>query len=297
VCFTVRAGSQRAAEVALADALEAGVSGLEERDAQDEGEVRGGTTWLLYAPEAAAAAVAAVLEQAPGLEFSGPTRVAPEDWAETWKQGLEAVVVSPRLRVRPSVVAAPAVEGQAEVVIDPGQAFGTGGHLSTLLALEWVAALADAALAEACVLDVGSGSGVLALAALRLGARGAVAFDLDPLAGQATRDNAAANDLAARLSVFVGPVSALGAVRFDVVLANLLSSELLPVLRDVARLTAAGGSVVLSGLLAAEEPRIVQECGRVGLRREGRRARSDANGDDWVSLLMRSRPTASGRLS
>lgn len=277
VCFELR-GPSDLAEAAAADAFEVGAAGLEERDTGQ------GTSWLLYAPGAAAEAVARVLAGHTGLRVGSPARVTERDWSEEWKRGLGPIQVSPELCVRPSFTEAAA--GGAELVIDPGQAFGTGGHASTRLALEWVAELAPRLPAGAEVLDVGCGSGVLALAALRLGAARAVALDLDPLAAAATRENAAANGLASRTQVVLGPLEALRAAHFALVVANLLRSELLPLLTGIAARTAEGGRLVLSGLLAEEEATVERACAENGLRRAGRREHADATGDHWISLLM-----------
>jgi ribosomal protein L11 methyltransferase len=278
----VRARSVAAAERALAEAMEAGASGLEEREAQD------GVTLLIYAPAARVQAVRrALLERCGGeVEVGAAETLRETDWSAAWKAGLEAVVVSRRLLVRPSFVEATAEPGQAELVIDPGQAFGTGGHASTLLALEWLDAVAPGLGPGARILDVGSGSGILALAALRLGPGTAVAFDLDPLAAAATRQNAAANGLAERLEVFAGPLEALRPAPFDLVIANLLKTELLPLAQGIAARTARAGHAVFSGLLEGERQAATQALGAAGLRLLGTRRREDASGDRWVSLLM-----------
>lgn len=282
MCIRVEADSALAGEAALAEAFEAGASGAQ------ESEAAGLLKWLLYAPSVLAPAVCrALASHAPGVRAASPEAVPDTDWAERWKQGLKAVSVSPRLRVRPSFVEAEPLAGQAELVIDPGQAFGTGGHASTLLALEWIDALAPDALADARVLDVGCGTGVLALAALRLGARFCVAIDLDPLAARATRQNAAANGLAARSHVVLGALESVGVGGFEIVVANLLRSEMLPLLPGIAQRTAAAGRVVLSGLLAGEVEAVLEAGGALGIALEKRREQLDANGDCWVGLLMR----------
>src|SRR5512134_3005222 len=170
------------AERAAAEAWEAGAAGIEERD---DGSL------IAWAPAACAEAVRAALAAAPGAAAVGAVEPEPPaDWPETWKQGLQPLVVSPRLVVRPPFAAHALAPGQREVVIEPRQAFGTGAHGSTALAL----ALLDAHLAiarPARLLDVGSGSGVLAIAALQLGAGRALACDLDPIAARETRENAA----------------------------------------------------------------------------------------------------------
>jgi ribosomal protein L11 methyltransferase len=280
--IAVRARAPAAAERALAEAMEAGAAGLEEREAQD------GITLLIYAPAANMKAVrSALLERCGGeIEVGVPERLPETDWSAAWKAGLEAVVVSRRLLVRPSFVKATPEPGQAELVIDPGQAFGTGGHASTLLALEWLDAVAPGLAPGARILDVGAGSGILALAALLLGPGTAVALDLDPLAAAATRQNAAANGLAGRLEVFTGPLEALRPASFDLVLANLLRTELLPLAEGLAARIAPGGRGVFSGLLEGDRQAVAEALRAAGLRLLGTRQREDASGDRWISLLM-----------
>jgi len=273
------------AERLAAEAYEAGAVGLEEREGAG-----GNVSLSVYAPAGAAAAVAAALRRcAPGqVRVADPEPVRAEDWSETWKAGLRAIAVSERLRVRPSFAEPSGLPGQAELVIDPGQAFGTGSHASTHLALEWVDRLAPGLPAGARILDVGCGTGVLALAALRLsrGTRG-VALDLDPEAARAARANAIRNALAARLDVLLGPLAALRAGGFALVVANLLRTELLPLVAEIARQTAPGGAAVVSGLLAVERDEVEVALGRVGLAAQGVRVASDPGGDSWVSLLTR----------
>lgn len=280
-CLELRVRDAAAAERVAAEAFEAGALGLEERSGE------GGVTLRIYTSEARAPELRRALAAACGdaLELARDEPVVEEDWSEAWKEGLEPVVVAPGLAVRPPF-RAPVAGVDAEVVIDPGQAFGTGGHASTRLALEWIEALSPI-LAGCRVLDAGCGSGVLALAALRLGAAAAVGFDLDPLAPAAARDNARANDLASGLRLFAGPLEALAPGAFDLVLANMLSSELLPLARGLSERTAPRGAAVFSGLLASEQDRVAEELAAVGLRCVARRSWRDANGDVWVALLTR----------
>ena len=161
--IVVRAADTEQAERLTAEAYAAGATGLEER------ECEGGITLILYAPTVAAEAVRdALAEAAPGIRIEPPVAVPEIDWLEKWKAGLTATIISPRLLIRPSFVSAALGPGQAEIVIDPGQAFGTGGHPSTHLALDWIDELAPALKRGARILDVGTGTGILALAALFL---------------------------------------------------------------------------------------------------------------------------------
>jgi ribosomal protein L11 methyltransferase len=284
-------GSELAERVA-AEAYAAGAVGLEERADPK------GVALLLYAPagdaEAVRRAVARAGVSAPGIEI---VAVPDTDWSEAWKADLEATVVSPRLVVRPSFVssvASPArrPEKLSEIVVDPGQAFGTGGHPSTRLALEWIDRLAPALEPGARILDVGTGTGVLALAALRLSEgegdnSEAVAFDTDPLATAAARANARANGLAARLHLFTGPLAALrdGRGPFDLVVANLLRTEMLPLLDGISQRMRPGANAVLSGLLASERDSVEAAAGAVGLAAAGVRYGDDDSGDRWAALL------------
>jgi ribosomal protein L11 methyltransferase len=267
------------AEWASAEAFEAGAAGVEERDEE------GRTILLAYAPAEVAAEVAAAMLAVAGDGATARCEiVAPRDWPETWKQGLCPLVVSARLVVRPEFAACALGPGQREVVIEPRQAFGTGAHGSTALAL----ALLDERLTAApggSVLDVGCGSGVLAIAALALGAQRAVACDLDPIAARETRENAARN--ACEVVSFAGSLEALapGAGGFDLVVANLISSELLPILGELADRVAAGGALVLSGLLFSERAAIEARLAAHGLAIRAVRDERDARGDHWLGLM------------
>lgn len=289
----MRALDASLAERVAAEAYAAGAVGLEERDAsalRDPGvsDRSGEISLLLYAPAAAAEAVRAAAAAAVGRSAAvgAAEPVDPVDWSEAWKRHVAPTVVSDRLVVRPSFVELPAVRGRAELVVDPGQAFGTGSHASTRLALEWIDQLAPGLLPGARVLDVGTGTGVLALAAVRLAADAtAIACDLDPLATHAARAAASANGLSARVRVFTGTLSAVAPGAFDLVVANLLRRELVPLLGELAHRVAPGGRAVLSGLLASERDGVVETLAATGLRAVAERSRRDADGDPWVALL------------
>jgi ribosomal protein L11 methyltransferase len=204
--------------------------------------------------------------------------------------------VGRRLVVRPSFVEAPVgAMGRLELVIDPGQAFGTGHHASTRLALECMADERSAWDASQRVLDVGTGTGVLAMAAVRLGAGRATGLDLDPLSPPDALRWSRVNGLADRCDWLLGPVGAVAGARFDWVLANLLRREMMPIAEELARAVTPGGHLVLSGLLADERDRVVarfEGLGLVALPERERRQR-DETGDHWIGLVM-ARPATSG---
>jgi ribosomal protein L11 methyltransferase len=218
-----------------------------------------------------------------------PAEVVPVDLGaalDGWRAHARPVRVGP-LVVRPPWVPGPARapgDGAVEIVIDPGRAFGSGAHPSTRLAL---AALADLVRGGEQVLDVGCGSGVLAVAALRLGAAGAVGLDTDPRAVAASRANAARNGVADRFAVAAGDAGAgpapVGRASCDVVVANMLLPELVAAVRTVAAAVRPAGAVVLSGVLDEQVDAVSAASAAGGLRVDGRPRREEG----WSALVLR----------
>jgi ribosomal protein L11 methyltransferase len=276
--------SPELAERVVAEAFDAGALGVEER------ERSGGVVLVIYLAGDCVDAVMAALAALEGV--SAPAAAAPVedvDWSERWKDGLHAIVVSPRLVVRPSFVTYALAPRQQEVVIDPSQAFGTGGHASTLLALEWIDVLCSGAEPPARVLDVGTGSGVLAFAALKLDAKHAVGFDLDAVAVVEAARAAVANGLGGRFAAFAGPIEALNAPAFDCVVVNMLRRETLPIARQIAARVSPAGRLVLSGLLESDRSRVASAFASQGLELHGERTLDDGTGEPWIALLLRRR--------
>lgn len=178
--------------------------------------------------------------------------LADADWVAHARAGWQARCFGERLWVLPGD-AAPPDDGLPALRLDPGLAFGTGAHPTTALCLEWLAQHPPAGLR---VLDYGCGSGILALAAARLGAAGVSAVDIDPQALRACADNAARNHLAAALRI-VAP-TALDAGPFDLLLANILKPALTELAPRFAALVAPGGRLLLSGLLSEQAPGLAE---------------------------------------
>lgn len=178
-----------------------------------------------------------------------------QDWERAWLDQFQPMQFGRRTWIVPWDHALPdaaRTPDAAIVRLDPGLAFGSGTHATTALCLQWLDALADVgALQGREVLDVGCGSGILALAALRLGADRATGIDNDPQALIATRDNAARNDLAARIDVHLPDDAPAGT--WPVVVANILASALDALADTLAARTAPGGRIALSGILAGQE--------------------------------------------
>jgi ribosomal protein L11 methyltransferase len=239
------------AEERAAALFDLGASGVEVRDG--EGTPMPGA---VLPPPGRALLVAwfaerAAAEAARAAHGGALAEVADEDWGEGWKKDLRPLDVG-RVRVRPSWIDAPPPPGFVEVVLDPGMAFGTGSHPTTALCL---AALSDLLLARpgAAVLDVGTGSGLLAIAARKLGAGRVAANDEDPVAVAVARENAARN--AAALELTGDPVQAIAGT-FDVVVANILANVLVALAPALAAKLAPGGVLLLSGILAPQEAEV-----------------------------------------
>ena len=242
--------------------------------------------------EVAAAEVAEALGhlQAFGLRTIGAlqTRVVHEaDWAEAWKAFFPVMRVGRRLVIRPTWRQHRAAPDDVVLALDPGMAFGTGLHPTTRLCLAALEPLAeDGRLDGARVLDVGCGSGILAIAALRLGAATALGVDTDPIAIEATVANARRNRLARRVTARQGSLPS-GEAPFDVALANLIAGVLVnlaPLLRDELR---PGGTLLASGIFVDREAEVRDAFTSLGLIVRSRSAEGD-----WVALAV-TRPATS----
>jgi ribosomal protein L11 methyltransferase len=220
--------------------------------------------------------------QAFGLRPIGQLRtrvVHEEDWAEAWKAHFPVLRVGRRLVIRPTWRRHRSQPGEVVVALDPGMAFGTGLHPTTRLCLALVESLADrGVLAGTRVLDVGCGSGILGIAAAKLGATVVVGLDPDPIAIEATVANARRNRLVRRVRARRGTLPS-GEGPFDVVLANLIASllvELAPGLRDEL---VPGGTLIASGIFVDRESEVRDALAAARLTVAGRSAEGD-----WVAL-------------
>jgi ribosomal protein L11 methyltransferase len=201
------------------------------------------------------------------------------DWANAWKAHFPVLRVGRRIVIRPTWRRHRRQPGDVVLALDPGMAFGTGLHPTTRLCLASLESLADRGVLDgARVLDVGSGSGILSIAAARLGAASVLAVDVDPIAVEASAANARRNGLARRIRSRGGS-SPSGEGRFDVVLANLIASLLVALVDGLVEDLLPGGTLLASGIFANREAEVVAAFEARGLVI----ARRWTEGD-WVAL-------------
>jgi ribosomal protein L11 methyltransferase len=257
---------------ALAELLVFSPAGVEEIDGDD-----GTIEYVLYGAPGELpsvsdlqASVGAVLVEVSSSEIA-------DDWASRWRSFHRPVEIAGTLRVRPPWYEPAVGAGLIDVVIEPGQAFGTGSHASTRLCLELLVALARSGEAAGPLLDLGTGSGVLAIAAAKLGFSPVCAVDHEPESVQAARENAAANAVAIE-------VSRLDLHRDVLPHAPTITANLLrPLLLELAeRLRQAPALLIASGLLTDQ----VDEVVRAFRDRHDLRERARSSNGEWAAVLL-----------
>ncbi|WP_243372272.1 50S ribosomal protein L11 methyltransferase [Geotalea sp. SG265] len=229
-----------------------------------------------------------------GFAFKSPTvkAINAEDWANNWKKYFKPVRIGSRLVIKPTWEEYAAGSDDLVLTLDPGMAFGTGAHPTTKMCLEVLesiflgeGAFHDAATAApATVLDVGTGSGVLSIAAAKLGAERVMAIDIDADAVIVAEENAALNDCLNVVHLSTTPLQAVKG-RFALVLANILAEELVRLAGELAAKVAPAGYLVLSGILCEKERFVLDGFAPCSLklmevRREG----------EWCCIALRKEP-------
>ncbi|OGO08656.1 MAG: ribosomal protein L11 methyltransferase [Chloroflexi bacterium RBG_13_66_10] len=227
-----------------------------------------------------------------GLWFLGRIRPLPQatfveveeiDWAERWKDRYHPIRVGRRLVIVPAWLEPPG-SPSLPILLDPGMAFGTGAHPTTRLVL---AALEDYLVPGQSVADLGCGSGVLSIAACRLGAGRILALDIDPEAVRSTETNAAGNGMRGAIQIRLGSLDVLLAEPpVDLLLANILASVLEEMLgQGLAPALKPDGVAILSGILETQVDPVVRAAERAGLELVETRAE-----EDWRALVLKRPP-------
>jgi len=209
------------------------------------------------------------------------------NWVEAWKEHYHPIPVGEGLMIVPAWLE-PETGGRMPIRIDPGMAFGTGTHPTTQLCLALTEAFFQQAGGSPRVLDIGCGSGILAVAALKLGAVHALGVDIDPLAMEASQQNAALNGVTEGLELGVGSVAEVRRGQFslqqgELVYANILAPVLVRLLDEgLGELVSPGGWLVLSGILAEQSPDV-----EAALRQHNLALLERRQVGDWVALAAR----------
>ena len=233
----------------------------------------------------------AVLRWAANGAAVDPTRVRvatamPEaEWRDAWKKYFKVTRITRQFVIVPSWEQHVAHDSEVVIDLDPGMAFGTGTHASTRLVLEELQDLADRDVTPPRILDVGCGSGILAIAAVKRWPESTcVAIDNDPLALDATVDNASINRCADRIACSLTPVGEISEA-FPLVLANIQAHVLRALRADLIARTAPGGTLILSGLLTPQAQPVADEFVAAGMRLV--RIRASTDDAQWSSVTLR----------
>lgn len=268
--------------------FELGATGVEERD--DKTLARGsaaGLVTLIGSFTSHDEALAAIEALGEAFEDGDPrlVEVVGDAWRDAWKEHFAPFALTPDITITPPWLPRPEVAAGVTVLeLEPGRAFGTGLHATTSLVATILHAHA-AKIRDLVVLDVGTGSGILALVALTYGAARAIAIDIDPDVIEIVRENAERNGLADRVEAFEGTIDVVTRA-FPVVLANIEARVLHPIAPDLAEALLPGGLLVLSGVLGSEEEAIKARYAAQGLAHLRTERRDDPSGDAWVALAF-----------
>lgn len=240
--------------------------------------------------EALRSLLQALPERYPACDFGALTlslqNVADEDWATSWMRNYRPLPVGERFLVVPQWMTVEDTEGRLPVILDLGLTFGTGEHASTQMCM---LALEELVRGGERVADLGSGSGILSICALRLGAESAVGVDVDPAAEHIARENAARNGFGSdRFTALTGNVVTDTALMqrlsegggYDIVCANIVAGVIVQLVPVVPRLLKTGGVFLCSGILAEREAEVRQAIEQAGLR-----VVAAGHTDEWCCLL------------
>lgn len=202
-----------------------------------------------------------------------------KNWNEDWEKSINVIEVSDRIVIKPTFRQYAEKPGQIIITIDPKMSFGTGEHQTTKLVLKFVEKYISSGMK---VLDVGSGTGVLAITSIKLGARSAVAVDNDEWCLDNGRENCELNDVAGKIDVKLGVVQDIEENDFDLILANIQKNILMEISDELRNRLSGRGILILSGLLTSDETDIKNEYEKLGLKLIDK----DQMGE-WIALVFK----------
>lgn len=233
--------------------------------------------------EQAAAEAAAFLDErldSEGIEHeTSIAGVNEEDWANNWKQFYHTQHIGKRLIVTPSWEEYEPKNGEVVMSLDPGMAFGTGTHDTTRLCLEL---LEDCVTPQSRILDVGTGSGILSVGGVLLGAPGALGVDIDPVAVKVANENAELNGVSDKVEFVCGDLTDKVHGKFEIVTANIVADVIIRLLNTVKNYLIKGGTFIISGIIDTRADEVEDACHKAGFVTEKRLEHGG-----WVAIMMR----------
>ena len=212
-------------------------------------------------------------------EFSVKEEIIEEkNWNELWEKSREVIHISERIVIKPTFKEYESKEDEIVITLDPKMSFGTGEHESTKLALQLMEKYVKG---NENVLDVGSGTGILSIAAIKMGAAYAAAVDNDPLCYQNCTENCTLNDVVEKMKVFEGEIDLIPENDFGLVLANIQKNILLLTSEKIKAKLKKNGIVVLSGLLLKDEKEIISHYKSIGFKFIEKKVMND-----WIAIVF-----------
>ncbi|NJD61274.1 MAG: 50S ribosomal protein L11 methyltransferase, partial [Deltaproteobacteria bacterium] len=213
--------------------------------------------------------------------FVSAAEITDFGWAENWKEHFKPRKLGKRIVVRPSWEPYESVPGDVVLTIDPGQAFGTGTHETTRMCLQFLEEVYESSPGPGSALDLGTGTGILGIAAAKLGASCALGIDTDPKAVETAEENAKVNGVQDRFAASFMPLSTFAGA-YDLIVANILAEILIDMKNEIVSRCAPGGFLILSGILTEKSDWVEAEFGG-----EGARLLKRKTDGQWAALLLR----------
>ena len=204
--------------------------------------------------------------------------VEDKNWNEEWEKSVNVIEVSDKLVIKPSFREYQSKPGQIIITIDPKMSFGTGEHQTTKLVLQLLEKYVSKNIK---VLDVGSGTGVLAIASIKLGASSAVAIDNDEWCSLNGKENCQLNEAADKIDVRLGEIKDIKEKDFDLITANIQKNILMEIAEEIKIRLKTGGNVILSGLLFNDEKEIVEKYTSIGFKFLEKQSL-----DEWIAIVL-----------
>ncbi len=204
--------------------------------------------------------------------------VEQKNWNKEWEKGINVIHVSDKIVIKPTFKKYKAKPGEIVITIDPKMSFGTGEHQTTKLVLH---ELEKEIKGDEKVLDVGSGSGILSIAAIKLGAASAIAIDNDEWCYDNAWENAELNVVVNKIDIKTGEIDGVEEKDFDLIIANIQKNVLLKIADEISKRVKPNGKIILSGLLAKDEKGINEKYGELGFE-----LTSKNQMDEWIALVF-----------